>query len=232
MTVSGAWSRCRKARPPKPPRLGRWQQVLADALDQNLSISVRPGVVDHLGRFPTRAELTAARRAAHSLAAPRSCLRAPCAGRRCGRQCRRPQLSDAGQTERDHERHPSPRTRVADSDAAGRKSPHNNAQTVRNPQRAQKCGRGCPAHQRRGVGRQIGCRRIGSLADAFIELRRLELRLDRRIRRDRDAWRVLQLVGSIPAPRLEPPIHPRLLHFTTRIQVPSLYTFTVVTRFW
>ena len=27
MTVSGAWSRYRKARPPKPPRLGRWQQV-------------------------------------------------------------------------------------------------------------------------------------------------------------------------------------------------------------
>ena len=31
MTVSGAWSRYRKARPPKSPRLGRWQQVLADA---------------------------------------------------------------------------------------------------------------------------------------------------------------------------------------------------------
>jgi predicted DNA-binding transcriptional regulator AlpA len=31
MTVSGAWSRYRKARPPKPPRLGRWQRVLADA---------------------------------------------------------------------------------------------------------------------------------------------------------------------------------------------------------
>jgi hypothetical protein len=32
MTVSGAWSRYRRARPPEPPRLGRWQQVLADAL--------------------------------------------------------------------------------------------------------------------------------------------------------------------------------------------------------
>ena len=31
MTVSGAWSRYRKARPPKPPRLGRWQQVLTGA---------------------------------------------------------------------------------------------------------------------------------------------------------------------------------------------------------
>jgi predicted DNA-binding transcriptional regulator AlpA len=43
MTVSGAWSRYRKARPPKSQRLGRWQQVLADALDQNVAIaSVQP----------------------------------------------------------------------------------------------------------------------------------------------------------------------------------------------
>src|SRR5215213_5722285 len=69
MTVSGAWSRYRRARPPKSQRLGRWQQVLADALDQNLAIGVRAAVADHLGRGPTRAELTAARRAAHSLAA-------------------------------------------------------------------------------------------------------------------------------------------------------------------
>jgi predicted DNA-binding transcriptional regulator AlpA len=27
MTVSGAWSRYRRAQPPKPARLGRWQQV-------------------------------------------------------------------------------------------------------------------------------------------------------------------------------------------------------------
>jgi hypothetical protein len=38
MTVSGAWSRYRRARPPKSPRLGRWQQVLADALDENLRL--------------------------------------------------------------------------------------------------------------------------------------------------------------------------------------------------
>ena len=68
MTASGEWSRYRRARQPKPSRLGRWQQVLADALDQNLAIGVRAAVVDHLGRAPTRAELTAARRAAHSLA--------------------------------------------------------------------------------------------------------------------------------------------------------------------
>ena len=69
MTVSGAWSRYRRARRPDPPRVGRWQQVLADALDQNLAIGVRAAVADHLGRAPTRAELTAARRAADSLAA-------------------------------------------------------------------------------------------------------------------------------------------------------------------
>jgi hypothetical protein len=56
MTVPGAWSRYRRARPLKPPRLGRWQQVLADALDQNLAIVVRAAVADHLGRVPTRAE--------------------------------------------------------------------------------------------------------------------------------------------------------------------------------
>lgn len=69
MTVSGTWSRYRRTRPPKSTRLGRWQQVLIDALDQNLAIGVRAAVADHLGRVPTRAELTAARRAAHSLAA-------------------------------------------------------------------------------------------------------------------------------------------------------------------
>jgi hypothetical protein len=63
MTVSGVWSRYRRARPPRPPGLGRWQQVLADALDQNLAVGVRAAVADHLGRVPTRAELIAARRA-------------------------------------------------------------------------------------------------------------------------------------------------------------------------
>jgi predicted DNA-binding transcriptional regulator AlpA len=54
MTVSGVWYRYRKARPPKPLRMGRWQQVLADALDQNLATRVRAALADHLGRVPTR----------------------------------------------------------------------------------------------------------------------------------------------------------------------------------
>jgi hypothetical protein len=41
MTVSGAWSRYQRAQPPESARLGRWQEVLADALDQNLAIGVR-----------------------------------------------------------------------------------------------------------------------------------------------------------------------------------------------
>jgi hypothetical protein len=69
MTRSDAWSRYQRSRPPMPARLGRWQQVLADALDQNLAIGVRAAVADHLGRAPNRAELTAARRDAHGLAA-------------------------------------------------------------------------------------------------------------------------------------------------------------------
>jgi hypothetical protein len=40
MTVSGAWSRYRKARPPKSPRLGRWQQVLTAAI---ISVEPPPG---------------------------------------------------------------------------------------------------------------------------------------------------------------------------------------------
>jgi hypothetical protein len=44
--------------------MGRWQQVLAEALGQNLAVGVRAAAADHLGRAPTRAELTAARRAA------------------------------------------------------------------------------------------------------------------------------------------------------------------------
>jgi hypothetical protein len=69
MTTSGAWSRYRRAQPPKSERLGRWQHVLADALEQHLAMGVRAAVADHLGRAPSRAELNAARRAAHSLAA-------------------------------------------------------------------------------------------------------------------------------------------------------------------
>jgi Homeodomain-like domain len=48
MTASGVWSRYRRARLAETARLGRWQQVLADALDENLAIGVRAAVTDHL----------------------------------------------------------------------------------------------------------------------------------------------------------------------------------------
>jgi hypothetical protein len=53
MTRSGAWNRYRRAQAPKSPRLGRWQQVLADALDQNLAIgSVQLSLIILAGRPP------------------------------------------------------------------------------------------------------------------------------------------------------------------------------------
>lgn len=48
--------------------LGRWQQVFADALTEQAAVRVAWTVQDHLGRTPTRSEITAARRAAHLLA--------------------------------------------------------------------------------------------------------------------------------------------------------------------
>jgi hypothetical protein len=80
MTVSGAWSRYRNARPPTSRRLGRWQQVFTEALDQNLAVGVRAAVIDHLGRAPTRAELNAARRGGAQFRLDRSCQGALCAG--------------------------------------------------------------------------------------------------------------------------------------------------------
>jgi hypothetical protein len=132
MTVSGAWSRYRRARAPESPRLGRWQQVLADALDENLAIGVRAAVADHLGQAPTRAELIAARRAAHSLAALGSAhvLHVPGAD------------ADANPGDRSYLVLAKPdvimnelRIRglaVAGSEASGRKNPHNHAQSARN----------------------------------------------------------------------------------------------------
>jgi AraC-like DNA-binding protein len=136
MTVSGAWSRYRRARPPKPPPPGRWQQVLADALDQHLAIGVRAAVADHLGRAPTRSELTAARRAAHSLAALDSARVLHVPG----------EDVDGNAGDRTYLVLAKPNVIINDirlrglgvggSEAAGRKSPHNHAQTARNLRRS------------------------------------------------------------------------------------------------
>jgi hypothetical protein len=47
----------------------QWRDILADALARREVISVRGTITNHLRRTPTRAEITAARRAAHGLAA-------------------------------------------------------------------------------------------------------------------------------------------------------------------
>jgi predicted DNA-binding transcriptional regulator AlpA len=185
MTRSGAWSRYRKARPPRSPRLGRWQQVLADALDQNLAIGVRAAVADHLSRAPTRAELTAARRAARSLA-------------RLGRAR---VLYVAGADADDNAGDRSylvlakpdvimndTRLRglaVAGNDAEGRKSPHNHAQTARNLRRTlRNVAAGARLIQADGLDSKSAADVAASLADALEELHRLQRILDRRIRRD------------------------------------------------
>jgi hypothetical protein len=185
MTVSGAWSRYRRARPPKPPRLGRWQQVLADGLDKNVAIGVNAAVADHLGRAPTRAELTAARRAAHRLAAlgRARVLKVPGAdaaanaGDRTYLVLAKPNgiMNDV-------------RLRglaVAGTDAAGRKSPHNHAQTARNLRRSlRNAAAGARLIQADGLDRHSAADIAASLAEALEELHRLKRSLDRRIRRD------------------------------------------------
>jgi hypothetical protein len=185
MTVSGAWSRYRKARPPESPRLGRWQQVLADALDQNLAIGVRAAIADHLGRAPTRAELTAARRAAHSLAPLVRVRVLHVSGAD----------ADASTGDRDYLVLAKPNVimndirlrglAVAGSAAAGRKGAHNHAQTVRNLRRSlRNAAAGARLIQADGLDRESAADVAASLADALEELHRLQRSLDRRIRRD------------------------------------------------
>lgn len=61
------WADLRIDQPP-PLRLGRWQQAVMDALDLHEVVGVRAVVEGHLGRRGTRAESTAAQRAARRLA--------------------------------------------------------------------------------------------------------------------------------------------------------------------
>jgi hypothetical protein len=166
--------------------LGRWQQVLAEALDQNLAVGVRAAVADHLGRAPTRAELTAARRAAQSLAhsGRARVLHVPgadavaSAGDRSYLVVAKPNviMNDI-------------RLRglaVAATNATGRKSPHNHAQTARNLRRSlRNAAAGARLIQADGLDSKSAADIAASLADALEELRRLERSLDRRIRRDR-----------------------------------------------
>jgi hypothetical protein len=161
--------------------------VLADALDQHLAIGVRAVVADHLGRAPIRAELTAARRAAHGLAALGS-----------ARVLHVPGEVDADVGDRQYLVLAKPdvimndtRLRglaVAGSDAAGRKSPHNHAQSARNLRRSlRNAAAGARLIQAEGLDSKSAAEVAASLADALEELHRLQRSLDRRIRRDRHA---------------------------------------------
>jgi hypothetical protein len=163
--------------------------VLAEALDQNLAVGVRAAVADHLGRAPTRAELTAARRAAHSLAALG-----------LGRVLHMPGADgedDAG--DRSYLVLAKPNVimndirlrglAVAESDAAGRKSPHNHAQTARNLRRSlRNAATGARLIQAEGLDSKSAADVAASLGDALEELHRLQRSLDRRIRRDRGCF--------------------------------------------
>ena len=201
MTVSGVWSRYKRARPSKPSRMGRWQQVLADALDQNLAIGVRAAVANHLGRPPTRAELTAARRAAHNLAALG-----------LGRVLHVPGAdADAKGGDRSYLVLAKPNViindvrlrglAVAGSDAAGRKSPHNHAQTVRNLRRSlRNAAAGARLIQAEGLDSKSAADVAASLADALEELHRLQRGLDRRIRRDQGVREGPPVSSSISHP--------------------------------
>jgi hypothetical protein len=165
--------------------LGRWQQVLADALDQNLTIGVRAAVADHLGRVPTRAELTAARRAAHSLAASGHArvLHVPGADADADAGDRRYLVLAKPNVIMNDVRRRG--LAVAGSDAAGRKSPHNHAQTARNLGRSlRNAASGARLIQADGLDSRSAADVAASLADALEELHRLQRRLDRRIKRD------------------------------------------------
>jgi hypothetical protein len=74
---------------------------------------------------------------------------------------------------------------VAGSQAAGRDSPHNHAQAVRNLRRSLKnAAAGARLIQADGLDRKSAAELAAGLADTLAELHRLERRLNRRVRRD------------------------------------------------
>jgi hypothetical protein len=74
---------------------------------------------------------------------------------------------------------------VAGTDAAGRKSPNNHAQTARNLRRSlRNAAAGARLIQPDGLDSKSAGELAASLADALEEVHRLQRSLDRRIRRD------------------------------------------------
>jgi hypothetical protein len=135
--------------------------------------------------MPSRAELNAARRAAHSLAASgrAQVLQVPGAE------------ADVSAGDRSYLVLAKPNViinefrlrglAVAGSGAAGRKSPDNHAQTVRNLRRTlRNAATGARLIQAEGLDSKSAADVAASLADALEELHRLKRSVDRRIRRD------------------------------------------------
>jgi len=133
---------------------------------------------------PPQAELTAARRAAHSLAALGRARVLHVSGAD----------AEANAGDRSYLVLAKPNvimndTRlrglaVAGSDAAGRKGPHNHAQAARNLKRfLRNAAAGARLIQAEGLDSRSAADISVSLADALEELHRLKRRLDRRIRR-------------------------------------------------
>jgi hypothetical protein len=80
------------------------------------------------------------------------------------------------------------RLAVAGTDAAGRRSPHNHAQTARNLKRSlRNAAAGAYLIQVDGLDSQPAADLAAQLDEALEELHRLQRSLDRRIRRARDA---------------------------------------------
>jgi hypothetical protein len=134
---------------------------------------------------PTRAELTAARRAAHSLAAlgRARVLHVPGAD------------ADANAGDRTYLVLAKPDVimndtqlrglALAGSDAAGRKSPHNHAQAARNLKRSlRNAAAGARLIEAKALDRRSATDIAASLANALDELHRLQRRLDRSMRCD------------------------------------------------
>jgi hypothetical protein len=183
MTVSGTWSRYRRARPPKSPRLGRWRSRMHLPKTLRLAFERRSLII--LVEPPTRAELTAARRAAHSLAAlgRAHVLHVPGAE------------ADADTGDRNYLVLAKPNVimndirlrglAVAGNNGAGHKSVQDHAQIVRNLRRSlRNAAVGARLIQPEGLDNQSAADVADALADALIELHRLEHGLDRRIRRE------------------------------------------------
>jgi hypothetical protein len=109
--------------------------VLADALDQNLALGVLAAVADHLDRTPPELSSPAERRAADSLTALGCARVLYVAGADADNASDRSYLVLAKPDVIMNDT----RLRglgVAGNDAAGRKSPHNHAQTARNLRRS------------------------------------------------------------------------------------------------